>query len=139
MTPGRPVPLPDVLTQPFWTAACEHRLVAARCAACDEMSLPPDVVCARCSTPDPAWTWCDLSGVGRLRAWTVVTRAFLPGFDEPPVVIDVELDDQSDLRLISRLIGADPEGLTSGVPVRVVFDDVADGVTLPVFELVTAT
>jgi uncharacterized OB-fold protein len=63
-------------------------------------------------------------------------QAFLPGFapDVPYAVAEIELDDV-DVRVIGRLRGPAPDSLTIGTPVSVSFDDVADGVAVPVFEL----
>lgn len=133
--PERPVPVPDALTAPFWDAAADHRLVAPRCQACRTLVLPPDVVCGRCQSTDPAWVWEDLSGRGRLRSWTIGRRSFLPGFDDPPVIIDVELIEQDDLRIISRLLDGPEAELQVGAGVTVAFDDVTDEVSLPVFAL----
>jgi uncharacterized OB-fold protein len=77
-----------------------------------------------------------VSGRGRVKTWTVMRQAFLPGFapDVPYAVAEIELDD-TDVRVIGRLRGRAPEALAVGAPVSVSFDDVADGVAVPVFEL----
>jgi uncharacterized OB-fold protein len=133
--PARPVPVPDALTAPFWQAAAEHRLAVPRCSACARFALPPDIVCPSCASTDPDWQWEDVSGRGRLRAWTVANQTFLPGFERPPVIIDVELAEQPELRLISRLADDDATDLAPGAAVRVAFDDLADDLSIPVFRL----
>jgi hypothetical protein len=64
--------------------------------------------------------------------------AFLPAFkaDVPWVVVDVELAEQPGLSVIGRLVDGADADVQLGRPVRVVFDDVAEGVSLPEFELV---
>jgi hypothetical protein len=62
-------------------------------------------------------------------------QSFLPGFDVPFVLVDVELFAQADLRLIGRLVDGPDAALRLGAPVRVVFEDVAPGVAVPAFEL----
>lgn len=63
--------------------------------------------------------------------------AFLPGFkaDIPWLLVDVELEEQAELRTIGRLVdGADaPVRLFS--PVSVVFDELAPGIMVPAFKL----
>jgi hypothetical protein len=62
-------------------------------------------------------------------------QSFLPGFDVPFVLVDVELLAQADLRLIGRLVDGPDAPLRLGAPVRLVFEDLAPGVAVPAFEL----
>lgn len=67
----------------------------------------------------------------------MVRQAFLPGFAEdlPFVLVDVELVEQTDLRLIGRLLGGVDADLHIGDDVAVAFEDLAPGVSVPAFEL----
>jgi hypothetical protein len=62
----------------------------------------------------------------------VVRESFLPGFEVPFVLVDVELVEQRDLRLIGRLLDGQP---SIGATVRVAFEDVAVGIAVPAWEL----
>ena len=138
MTTQRPLPVPDETSAPFWTAAARHVLTVARCGRCGTLTLPPDVVCTACGSTSPEYEFTPVSGRAVVRSWTVVRKAFLPGFDRelPFVLVDVELAEQADLRLIGRLLdGADVE-LTIGAEVRVAFEDLTDDIAVPAFELV---
>jgi uncharacterized OB-fold protein len=134
---GRPVPVPDEMSAPFWSAAAEHVLTVARCAQCGQFSVPPDVVCPHCHAADPGFEFTQVSGRGVVRSWTVVRQAFLPGFDDdlPFVLVDVELVEQADLRLIGRLLDGVHADLHIGDAVVVGFEDLAPGVAIPAFEL----
>lgn len=132
---GRPLPVPDEQSQGFWTAAATHTLVLARCAECGKLSHPPDTVCPHCGTTDPAYAFTPVDGSGSIRSWTVMRRSFLPGFDEPFVLVDVELSAQPDLRLIGRLVDGLEAPLRLGAPVRLAFEDLAPGVAVLAFEL----
>ncbi len=66
-------------------------------------------------------------------------QSFLPGFDVPFVLVDVELSAQSDLRLIGRLVDGPDAPLRLGAPVRLVFEDVAPDVAVPAFALETGS
>jgi uncharacterized OB-fold protein len=139
MEPARkPLPVPDPLSEDFWRAAASHVLALQRCAACGWYSHPPDVICVNCLSPERAFRSEPVSGRGRIRSWTVMHDAFLPGFrpDVPYVVIDVELDEQSGLRMIGQLVGAEAAALALGAAVEVTFDDVAEGMAVPQFRLV---
>jgi uncharacterized protein len=134
----RPVPVADDRSAGFWRAAAEHRLAIQRCSRCGWLSYPPDVICSNCLALDSSFTWETMSGRGTLRSWTVVRTAFLPGFASyvPYVVAAAELDEQSGLRLVARMAGDPGPGLVYRGPVETVFEDVAEGVSIPMFRLV---
>lgn len=133
----RPLPVPDEATAAFWAAAAEHVLTAARCRHCHAYTLPPDSVCPHCGCTDPDFDFTPVSGRGRVRSWTVIRQAFVPGFDDdvPFVLIDVELVEQSELRMVGRLLDGLSAQLFIGAPVCVRFEHIALGVSVPAFEL----
>ena len=138
MTTQRPLPVPDESSAPFWAATARHVLTVARCGQCGTLTLPPDVVCTACGSTDPRYEFTSVSGRAVVRSWTVVRKAFLPGFDRelPFVLVDVELAEQADLRLIGRLLdGVDAE-LRIGAEVQVAFEDLTAEIAVPAFELV---
>jgi uncharacterized OB-fold protein len=134
---ARPLPVPDEVSAPFWSAAAEHVLTVARCAQCGQLTMPPDVVCPHCHASDPRFEFTPVGGRGTVRSWTVVRQALLPGFDDdlPFVLVDVELVEQADLRLIGRLLDGVTADLHVGDAVVVGFEDIAPGVAIPAFEL----
>ncbi|MDQ1430423.1 MAG: uncharacterized protein QOF40_1025 [Actinomycetota bacterium] len=133
----RPVPVPDEASAPFWEAAAAHSLAVARCSRCRSFTIPVDVVCPHCHRTDPAFAFEPVSGRGSVRSWTTVRQSFLPGFDEdlPFVLVDVELDDQRDLRMIGRLLDGPDAPLHLGDRVTAAFEDLAPGVAVPAFVL----
>jgi uncharacterized protein len=133
--PGRPLPVPDDQSTEFWDAAAAHSLVLAQCARCAKLSHPPGVVCPNCGSTDPAFEFTPVDGSGSIRSWTVMRQSFLPGFDVPFVLVDVELSVQPDLRLIGRLVDGPDAPLHVGAPVRLVFEDITPGVAVPAFAL----
>jgi hypothetical protein len=62
-------------------------------------------------------------------------QSFVPGFDVPFVLVDVELVTEEELRLIGRLMDGPETPLRIGAPVRMVFEDIAPGIAVPAFEL----
>ncbi len=88
-----------------------------------------------CRADPPAFSWQPVSGFGRVKTWTVMRTAFLPGFadDIPYVVADIELDEQPGLRMAARLRNVAAAEIRIGMPVQVAFDDVDDGVSIPYF------
>lgn len=134
---ARPVPVPDEQSEAYWSAAARHVLVLARCGRCGAFSHPPDVVCPHCGSTDPGFSPTQVDGAGRVRSWTVMRQSFLPGFDEevPFVLVDVELADQPEVRLIGRLLDGPDAPLALGAAVRLAFEDLAAGVAVPAFTL----
>lgn len=137
MTATRPLPVADEASAPYWAAAADHVLTIARCGRCARLTLPPEVVCSSCGCTEPGHEFTAVSGRGVVRSFTVVRQSFLPGFEVPFVLVDVELEEQAELRVIGRLLdGVDAE-LRLGAPVRVAFEDLGDGIAVPAFELAT--
>jgi uncharacterized protein len=135
---SRPLPVPDDVSGPFWAAAARHELTVARCGDCKAFTIPPDLVCPHCGSTDPRFAFEPVSGRGTVRSWTVVRQSFLPGFDVPFLLVDVELAEQPELRMIGRLLDGPGTRLSVGDPVAVAFEDVTDDVAVPAFTLVGA-
>ncbi len=136
MTEGRrPLPVPDELSASFWAAAATHVLVLARCTRCGQRSHPPGQVCPHCGSTDPEFVFTPVEGSGSIRSWTLMRQSFLPGFEVPFVLVDVELSAQPGVRLIGRLVDGPEAALSLGAPVHLAFEDIAPGVAIPAFEL----
>ena len=131
----RPRPEPDERSAPYWAAAARHQLTVARCSSCRSFTMPPDAVCPNCGSTEPDFTFVPIDGNGRVRSWTVVRQSFLPGFDVPFVLVDVELDDAPGVRLIGRLLDGPDAPIHLDDRVRVDFEDLAPDVSVPAFVL----
>jgi len=112
-------------------------LAIARCTHCATFVHPPGMVCPSCLSTDPRFAFVPVSGRGTVRSWTVLRDSFLPGFrdDVPFVLVDVELEEQAELRLIGRLVDGPDAPLHIGDRVTTVFDDLGPGVSVPAFAL----
>lgn len=141
MTDPAPMALPnldDPLIAPFWRAAAERTLQIPRCAVCGTFNWYPMPACRSCG--GEAMRWTALSGKARLYSWAVVKRALHPAFAAftPYVSIIAEPVDASGVRIVSRLVDADPESLTPDMPIHAVFKDVGypgtvTSITAPLF------
>jgi uncharacterized OB-fold protein len=133
----RPLPVPDAVSAPFWEAAARHVLVLARCGRCQAFTHPPDVICPNCHSDHPAFAFVEVPGVGRVRSWTVMRQSFLPGLNDhvPFLLVDVELAVPEGIRLIGRLLDGVDIPLHVGDHVRVAFEDISPGVSVPAFSL----
>jgi len=123
------LPTPTELSNAFWAAATEHRLVVPRCDRCAAEFFPPERLCPTCGSPE--WGYVENAGAGTVTSYTVVHRAPSPEFETPYVVAVVELD--GGCSLLTNLVQVDPAAVASGMPVEVVFIDQPDSRALPVF------
>lgn len=139
-TASRPLPVADAISAGFWQAAARHQLAMARCGRCGTLAYPPGPVCCACGSAEPDFRFIPVSGKGRIRSWTVVRQALLPGFADqvPYVVVDVELDEQARLRVVGRLLDGIGAPLALDAPVIACFEDIAPDVAVPAFRLIAA-
>ncbi|MGE0878813.1 MAG: Zn-ribbon domain-containing OB-fold protein [Acidimicrobiia bacterium] len=124
------VPRPTItpLTQPYWDALHDHRVVIQRCSSCRHWVHYPRIRCPFCGGAELRFE--EVSGNGTVYSFTVTRQATAPFFaDEVPQKIAiVELD--CGVRLTSTIVTDRPETVRAGDRVTPVFDDGADGITL---------
>jgi uncharacterized OB-fold protein len=120
------------LTSAYWEAASDGRLVVQQCRSCGQCWHPPLPACPHCHGTDLGWR--ELSGAGTVYTYTVVRHATHVALADqvPYVVAIVELAEGP--RLVTRITGCPPGEVRAGMPVRVCFRPVADGVKLAYFE-----
>jgi len=125
----------DAWTKPFWDAAAAHRLVAPRCGECGAFRMPPTPFCPGCRSQ--RITWVTLSGEGVIYSYSIVRRGFLPDMQDslPYVTAVVQLPDADNVRLITNIVDTAVSLIGIDGRVRVVFDDLDGGVTIPRFKL----
>jgi hypothetical protein len=125
------VPAPVGLNAEFYAHCAAGELRFQRCTACAVWRHPPRARCAACGSD--SWDWALASGRGEVFSWTITHRPLDPGFaDEVPYAV-VIVETEEGPRLVGNLRGIDNRELVLGLPVRVVFETVADGVALTQF------
>lgn len=128
---GMPPPLADSTTLPWWEAAAEHRLVVQRCASCGHTRLPPAPVCPTCRSAESDWQ--EVPGRGEVYTYTTVYRPMAAGQALPFLIAVIALEDAGGVRIISNLVGVEPEAVTIGMPVEVVWEDMSADLSIPRF------
>jgi uncharacterized OB-fold protein len=136
--PAYTKPLPDLRPEgaPFWAACREHRLILPADGAGIPFWYPRALAPG---TLEPI-QWVDSAGTGSVYTYSVhfigPSKAYKG--DPPHVVALIDLDDG--VRMMSNLVRDEegypslaPEEVSIGMPVRVVFHDVTDEITLPKF------
>lgn len=117
----------------FWDAAEAERLDIQACEACDVLWHPPRPMCPKCHSTELSPR--TMSGKGKLYSWCMPIHPPAWGFEEPPIVALIDLDEG--VRIVSNLVGVDPEAISNDMPVRVDFTETAKS-KVPVFTVTDA-
>jgi uncharacterized protein len=128
-----PAPPPERTpeTDTFWDATADRRLLLARCDACGTVIWYPKSFCSACGSD--AVAWIEASGDGFVYSFTIVHRTSGPYRDAVPYVVAyVELAEGP--RVLTNIVGCDPDHVHIGQRLRVVFDDTGEGSALYRFE-----
>lgn len=129
---AKPLPMPDGDTAVFWKGLSQGQLLLQHCLDCGHVQYYQQGMCRQCASERlehrPA------SGRGKVHSYSVVHRAPGPAFknDTPYAVLLVELEEGP--RMISSLVGADPEQASFDMPVQLVCEKITDEISLPRFK-----
>jgi uncharacterized OB-fold protein len=135
MTDARRIEPPaSEVSKPFWDATREERLVLQWCRDCDNAIFYPREVCPSCLRAD-ALEWRPASGRGQVYAVSVqhAPQVPMPAYESPYAVAIVELEEG--VRMLSTIVGTDPEAVTVGQAVTVAWEPLSDGRNLPLFQV----
>jgi len=127
-------PLPDVddpVMCPFWEGARAGRLMLQRERAAGVVHWPPKPMYWK---GGGRLEWFPASGRGRIYSWVVGHEPFLPAFRHllPLIMVLVEVEEGP--RLVGYMVNVAPDAMRFGMDVRVVFEQLTERVTLPVWE-----
>jgi uncharacterized protein len=103
VTENTTAPYGDPLSQPFWQAASEHRLIIQRCSHCGSYQFYPRPFCLQCQADTPEWV--QSSGRGEVYSVTTVRLPVLPELPPPYQVAIVQLSEGP--RLLGGIVGND--------------------------------
>lgn len=132
--PARFEPPSSNVSEPFWDATREQRLVLQHCTSCKRVIWFPRVLCQHCGSR--AIEWRDTDGAATVYAISVQYNAAHPGLRDrvPYVVALVDLD--VGVRMMTNIVGDDALEITIGQRVRPSWEPLTDGRHLLVFESV---
>ena len=128
---AKPIPAITPEMRPFFAAAKRHELCVQRCGSCGAYRFPARAICPECLSTEAVWA--PVSGRGEVFSFNVMHQVYHPGFaaEVPYAVVIIKLAEGA--KMVSSLVDVPPDAIRIGMPVRVVFDDVTDEVTLPKF------
>ena len=131
-----PIPEVDNLTSFFWEGVANHQLLILRCGDCGTYIHYPRPICPKCYSMDNLAPE-RVSGRGTIYSHTTTVQPFHPYFvDKVPYnLIVVALEEDENIRITSNLVDLPNDDIRIGMPVEVTFQEVAPGLTLPLFKL----
>jgi uncharacterized OB-fold protein len=116
---------------PFWDATREERLVIPYSVGTGTPFWYPREVAP--DTLEPAVEWREASGEGTVYAVSVQHKTG-PGRDPADGPYAVALVDLPEgVRIMSNVVGCDPESVAPGMAVRVTWHPLSDGRNIPMF------
>ena len=129
--PRRPLPIINELNAHFWRGGEDGRLHILRCEACGYWIHPFAGRCPKCRSdklsPQP------VSGRGVVIGFTVNHQPWEPGVPVPYVVALVQLEEQSNVRLMTNMPRTSIEEVRIGLQVQVYFEQ-QDDAYIPMFK-----
>lgn len=134
MTYNKPLPNTKGIPEKFWNALRNRQFLVQRCSECKSQIFYPRIICPYCGSLDIEYEEHD--GLGEIYSFTIVHRTRHIEFkkDLPYTLALVDL--QGGGRMMTNIIGCEPEEVKIGAPVKIEFTDVNKDITLPHFKLV---
>jgi hypothetical protein len=128
-----PIPLVNPESAEFWAGTKRGELLLSRCPKCALVIWYPRAICPDCHSYPTEWITA--AGRGTIYTFTVIRRG-APGLyaDVGPYVLAyVELSEGP--RMLTNIVGCDPDQVRVGSAVSVVFDGAGDAGAIPRFRL----
>ncbi len=128
----RPIPEPDALSQPFWDACNERRLIVQYCTVCERRQFPPAPLCAECG-----WhfhlSWLETSGRGTIDGYGVTHQTRIQAWqaDQPFNNAIIALEEDPAIKFFSNLPGVPVDEVPVGAKVQVAFLELEPGRLIP--------
>lgn len=127
-------PLPEITrhNRGYFEGTRQGELRLQRCSQCGRYRFPPSTHCPECLSE--AFTWQPSSGRGRLWSWIVMHQRYFKAFaaDLPYICALVQLEEGP--LMMSTVVGAAKEELRCDLPLRVVFEEATEEISIPKFQ-----
>jgi uncharacterized OB-fold protein len=134
-TPRRFEPPVGPESEPFWEATRQGRLLVQWCTACDRGVFYPRTFCPHCGGRAGGLEWRPASGRATVYAAVVEHRPEAAGatFSDGQHYCIALVDLEEGVRMLTNVVGCDPEDVRIGLPVSVTWEPMSDGRQLPLF------
>jgi uncharacterized OB-fold protein len=130
MSLPRPLPALTSDNEPFWKGGAKGQLLIQQCTRCSYYIHPPTGYCPECESRDTSYS--AVSGKGFVETFTVNHKQWMPGLPDRYVLALVRIAEQDDVRLVTNIVGCDPDDVTFDLPVTVQFEQ-AEDLWIPLF------
>jgi uncharacterized protein len=127
----RPLPRITEMNQHFWCGGADGQLHIRKCLDCGVYHHPYQAACAACGSRRIEAV--PVSGRGTVVAVTINHQPWFPDVPAPYALALVELEEQSDLRLMTNLLEVPFEAARAGMAVKVCFEQHGE-IFVPLFE-----
>jgi uncharacterized OB-fold protein len=126
----KPVPVTKPWSMKFWEGTKQGKLLIQTCKDCKAKIFYPRKYCPECWSGN--LDWIEASGKARINTFSTAYSMVEPKFmDELPYTI-AYVDLEEGIRMMTRIIDCDPNDITFGMEVEVVFAQRGD-FSLPYF------
>jgi len=126
----KPVPRVTEETKPYWEGCRKHQLLIQRCKGCGKFQFYPRALCSHCL--GDSLEWVEARGTGTIYSFSNVYRPPSKEFKELPYIVAIiELDEG--VRMMSNVVNVLPGEVRIGMRVKVIFEDIHEGLSLPKF------
>jgi hypothetical protein len=133
--PNRPLPTPlTPEAKPYWDGLKAHKLMLPKCQDCGQPFFYPRILCPHCHSRNI--TWIQASGKGRLYSFEIVYQQLNRRFQVPTPYVLALIELAEGPRMMSNLINIepDPKHIKCDMPVEVVYEQLTDAITIPLFQ-----
>lgn len=134
MSDDLPAPTPPITpeSERFWDATCDERLLVRECRECGRVYHYPREHCPSCASSNTGWI--EASGRGTIYSVTVSHQGSGEYADATPFALAyVELEEGP--RIMTNIVNSDPDSVSIGDSVSVVFHETDGEAALPRFEV----
>ena len=124
-----PIPEPTPVSQPFWDALAQHRILVQYSASLGRHVFYPRTLAPGTLADDLEWR--EIDGAGTLYTFTVARRPTGPPWTGATPQLPVVVQWDAGPRFSTELVDVDPGDIRIGMRVEPVFCDLPDtGITL---------
>jgi len=128
----KPLPVIQPWSAGFWEAAKQHQLVVQTCDDCQAKIFYPRKFCPECWSSNLGWS--EASGKATVFSFSITMLGIEEKFaDDLPLVL-AWVDLEEGVRMLTNIINCEPNAVTIGMDVEVVFEDVSPEISLPKFQ-----
>ena len=127
----KPLPVIQPWSKKFWEGTKQNKLLIQQCRECGQKIFYPRKACSECWSSDLGWS--KASGKGKIYSYTVMLGGVEEKFTEDLPYVLAYVDLEEGIRMMTRIVGCDPETVEIGMDVEVIFEEVTDEISLPFF------